>query len=455
MSDTVSSTPASTPHSSTHSNSNLLTTSGLSEIKLTPIKNLKDVPSPNRKELTETLRKAEIGQTLLPETLKFPESMFTLQRKMAFPQASSSPKRNSGVSVSFFNSQPGLRISRTRDGTLNPVKGAYNVFDKRMASNTTSPGRKRKRIPTPDNMEIENRTRDQTISVEGEPMEPSEPQERQKEEKPAVHSAFYLFTQKLLTDPQCVTNLTLIIQILLNALVFATFIVVIFLCFLSVKRDVDRKVQTYMNDLVHQINGCRRDYLRNNCAPEMRVPALENSCNEWDNCMSQDPESVITSVAYFEIMAECMNAFFHNLSFRTLFGLAVLLFFSVVLPNLLFNKFRSTNGTTTNNTYYNITHDQSTQQSPVRIIDQSQIVGTPQRLLDNNASNLNNSTIFFTPTQGDEIRSVLTPSPTRKKGSELKTSSVRFNPNVSYSFYDNDDTNYMDASPTIRRRNRY
>lgn len=57
---------------------------------------------------------------------------------------------------------------------------------------------------------------------------------------------------------------------------------------LSIKRDVDRKVSKYINEIIYKINGCKREYLRNNCAPEMRVPALEYKCNEWDNCMSQD-----------------------------------------------------------------------------------------------------------------------------------------------------------------------
>ncbi|QPG75781.1 hypothetical protein FOA43_003142 [Brettanomyces nanus] len=451
---------------STVDSTNLLANSGLSDITLTPIKSLKDVQTHNPTELTETLRRAQNGETFLPEQINFlgPGSGVP-KRKIVFPQAFSSPKHsNSGVSLSFFNSQPGLQLSQTSSGTLNPVKGAYNIFDKRKVSNST-PGRKRKRkrILTPETSQgVINRSLHEPQEYldranKETPQNRTEPSSSSPSPSP-VSSSLSL-TQKLLTDPQCITNLTLIIQILLNALIFTCFILVILMCFLSVKRDVDHKVQTYVNDLIHQINGCRREYLRNNCAPEMRVPALESSCNEWENCMGQDPESVITSVAYFEVMAECMNAFFHNLSFRTLISMAVLLLCSVVLPNVLFNKFRSTssNTTTNNTTYYNITHDQSTQQSPVR----SDFSGSPRRLIDN--------TVFFTPMQGPEpvqagsqtatgrlSGGLLTPSP--KKSSET---SVRFNPNVSYSFYDSEytgnNTSYVDASPTlkVRNRNRY
>jgi len=467
-------------------------TSALSNIKLTPITNIQNLGYHNKEELTQTLKKAKQGETFLPEGLKFSHyfdiSDVATADSNAAPQASSSPKHDnaSGISRSFFNSQPALRASRTKKGTLNPIKGAYNLFDRKFGFDG-SPSRKRKRVLTPrfkqpaENVtmsELEGRlvrkNRPETIKqsnlTTGHIFMPREESNIKSLNERSMHSNYFSanssrevskshfketeksgVVKSLLSDPQCITNLTLVIQIVMNTVVVMCFISIVTICFMSVKRDVDHKVQSYVTEMIHKINACRREYLRNNCSPEMRAPALENSCTNWENCMNEDPESVVTSVAYFEIMADCMNAFFHNLSFRTICSLAGLLFLVVIVPNIIFNKFRSTTNTTTNNnTYYNITREQSSTQSPTRIYGGNQSAGrildasflstpSPKKLLDNT---LNNSTIFFTPAQGDE-----------ESFSKGKGSNVRFNPKVDYSFYDSDSS---PCPPRVRRRhNKY
>ncbi|ESX01334.1 hypothetical protein KL918_004303 [Ogataea parapolymorpha] len=369
-----------------------------------------------RHEVTETLRKAQLGQTLAPEKLNNNYSYLNKQDNstpLSFASSNKtpvsilknfkfSPDRKS-VSEDFVNSQPGLRMSKTQDGHLNPVKGAYNVFDKRSSGSPINVvNRKRRRLSNSNLWQN---------------LEPKQPQSVEK--NPPKESTFSKIVYSLLSDPQCASNLTLVVQILLNTLLFACFMTLVLFSFLAVKRDADRKIQGYSNKVVHEINMCKREYFRNNCSPELRVPALEESCNEWDNCMNRDPEAVITTVAYFEILAECMNAFFHNLSFRTLFGLIFLTLFLVLVPNILFNKFRSSKTTTTNN-YYHFNPDQSTANasqisqmtslSPVRSPARS-----PQRILD--------SSVYFTPPAALLMK---------EDGTKVPGSSVRFDSNISY-----------------------
>lgn len=448
--------------------------------RLTPIKDLKDIQPHNEEELTATLKKAIQGKTFLPENFSglkspFPELKthnLSTSRRILFPQAFSSPKH---LNASFNNlpSSP-IQASRLRGSPgNNATKGAYDLFDKpQVGIGRLQFGRKRKRIATPslslDATTAENRTENgQQISKVGNRIldssmlsEGGDSSSGGKPEKKPTNindNTFYGFLHSVLSNPQCITNLTLVLQVLLNAFVLCCFIIIVVLCFMSVKRDVDRKVQTYIADLSHKIAHCRRQYLRNNCAPEMRVPALESSCNEWENCMSQDPESVVTSVAYFEILADCLNAFFHDLNFRTICSLAALLFFAVILPNFLFSKFRqsstTTNTTTTtnNNTYYNITKDQNT----TAAFDENSAMPSMRLLNDKNESpdiTRNSTTVYLTPGEG---------SPLKSSNNRNPNNSVRFNPNVSYSFYnddyqENNNTLYFDANQSTRlRRSRY
>ncbi|KAH3670737.1 hypothetical protein OGAPHI_001252 [Ogataea philodendri] len=397
-------------------------------VDLTPVQN--HMPH-ERREITETLRKAQLGQTLAPEKLNnnynylgskdnsTPLSFASANKTPVsiLKNSSLSPDRKS-VSEDFVNSQPGLRMSKTQDGHLNPVKGAYNVFDKRFPT-SGSP------------MNLTNRKRRRLSNTNPRPSLETNKSTILQQAAPKQQKSYSKLVYTLLSDPQCASNLTLVVQILLNTLVFVSFATMVLFSFLAIKHDADRKIQGYSNKLMHEISLCKREYFRNNCSPELRVPALEEPCNEWDNCMNRDPESVITTVAYFEIMADCMNAFFHNLSFRTLFGLILLILFLVLVPNVLFNKFRSSKTTTTNN-YYTFNPDQSnanasqiSQMSPLRSPTRS-----PQRILD--------SSVYFTPPAALLLRD---------DSAKVTGSSVRFDTNVSYH-----EIPGLEASPLSRWR---
>lgn len=428
-----------------------LSQSGSADAKLTPIRSIKDIKPHNRTELTETLQRAQKGETFLPESLNFPSTMFSSEsagstsprRKIVFP-AASSPKRNvaeaDGVSVSssFFNSQPGLRLAKTPQGTLNAVKGAYNVFDRKVSSSSSSP-RKRKRVATPS---IDSKA-EIVLTSQNTLLNTGRLKEAEAAQAAAVTPPTPSIIQRLLSDPRCAANFAFLMQVLFNTLVFGCIMAMILLFFFAAKRDVDSKVQSYINEAVYKINTCRREYYRNNCNPDTRVPALESSCTQWENCMSEDPGSVITSVAYFEVMADCVNAFFHNLSFRSLMSLITVSLSAIIVPNVLFSKFR----TSENSIYYaeqpNYT-ETSAPSSPIRVIKRSTPHSSPQKMLD---TSMNNSTIFFTPLEGSTPQG-------RPIGSGAKGSSVRFNPNVSYSFYEYEYQDPNTDSPTLRARRR-
>ncbi|ODV85881.1 hypothetical protein CANARDRAFT_184468, partial [[Candida] arabinofermentans NRRL YB-2248] len=396
----------------------------------------------NQQEITETLRKAKQGQTLSPEKMNNGYNYLSLKSQPT--KSDDNDKENSmstpltenslfstkkGVSESFVNSQPGLKMSTTSNGQLNAVKGAYNVFDKKINGKLTS--------RSPSDLLRRKRRRSETTS----PNKNTQSNELIKEDIPnddtvtekQPTSSIYKFVNELLMNPQSVNNLTFIVQILINAVLFLILLTGVLFSFMAVKRDADRKIQGYSNAVQQEINSCQRDYIRNNCLPELRVPALEASCTEWENCMNKDPESVITTVAYFEILADCLNAFFHKLSFRTLFGMISLVVSSFIIPNVLFNKFRSSKTTTTNN-YYNFTNESpnspthTTNQSTFILASESPI-RSPKRMLD--------STIYFTPpnpsTSPTKDPYMITASKdSMSSGTSGIGSSVRFNPNVSY-----------------------
>lgn len=68
-----------------------------------------------------------------------------------------------------------------------------------------------------------------------------------------------------------------------------------------------------------EIDLCSRNYLANKCAPlSSRLPALGPACDEWETCMNQDPNSVAGVKASAGQMAEVINAFTAQLSWKSI-----------------------------------------------------------------------------------------------------------------------------------------
>lgn len=389
--------------------------------RLTPIENVQTLLYHNQDYLDTVLNKANKGDTFFPglsaDEIDTP-SPSKSQSKINFstPLQGYSKNADKPIPLKFknmnrniFNMTPEIPNLKS----VNPVKNAFNVFDKNHSfvsgSNTSFTSRnlnRRKRLRANEDLshisDFENQFSNIILSKDSSYVNISKsnlesPRKQQIGTYECIHS--------ILSNPQCISNITVLIQIVLNLfmiIVFAGFGIV---AFMAIKRDVDRKILTYVDGAMHEINTCRREYLRNNCAPEMRVPALEYKCNDWDTCMNKDPKSIITSMAYFEVLADCMNAFFHTISLKSLLGIGCLLLFCILVPNLLFNKFRST---TILQNYYSSTDNLRNTQSPLHNNIKKIPTFSPQRILQKQLPNTSVSNV----------------------------SSVRFNPNVSYSFYE-------------------
>lgn len=319
----------------------------------------------------------------------------------------SRPTRN------IFNLSPAIKSSETNDNVNDSppasdkaVKDAFDIFDKSnnstlYNSSTTRSFKGRKRVKTIEGNLNKNCNNNEKSRITYTKLD---------NERSFVHttqSRNMDNIRKMISDPQCIANLTIIMQIVLNAVMVLIFLGISIVGFFAIKRDVDRKIISYMNESLFKINSCKREYFINNCAPEMRAPALEERCNNWESCMTQTPDGVITSMAYFEVLADCINAFFHNISMKSLLGLSFLMLFCIVVPNILFSKFRSS--TTINQNYYNRKH------------------------MDNQIDNFQQESLVSNTIKSQEK------SISNGTSEELGSSSVRFNPNVSYSFYEYDD----------------
>lgn len=82
------------------------------------------------------------------------------------------------------------------------------------------------------------------------------------------------------------------LQLLTNTLLYGFALHTLVSMVQAVRNDVSQKMKHEMKTLLVEIALCQRAYNDNHCVPSERVPALENLCDYWERCMSQDPAEI-------------------------------------------------------------------------------------------------------------------------------------------------------------------
>ena len=142
-------------------------------------------------------------------------------------------------------------------------------------------------------------------------------------------------------DPSVPYTLSLYLQLLLNFFLSCIFIYFFYILVTTIRHDVDKKVDEYSAEILAEMAECSKQYLRNNCMPGRRVPALENTCISWERCMNRDPTVVGRARVSAETFSEIINSFIKPLTLKTWTVIGGLMVASFVFSNAAFAVFRS------------------------------------------------------------------------------------------------------------------
>lgn len=83
--------------------------------------------------------------------------------------------------------------------------------------------------------------------------------------------------------------LSLYLQLAVNLVVLAYALHLVWTVVGAIRKDVTHKLSRHANNLLVEIALCERSYRENHCSPDEIVPALEQMCAYWEQCMLQDP----------------------------------------------------------------------------------------------------------------------------------------------------------------------
>lgn len=96
--------------------------------------------------------------------------------------------------------------------------------------------------------------------------------------------------------------------------------------------DVFFKIQHRSSQVNMKIAACAKSYLINSCASITgSIPHMVSICNEWADCMQQDPDHVDRLSVLGEVFSSLLNAFIDPLSWKVVSVATVWIFSSIYI----------------------------------------------------------------------------------------------------------------------------
>ena len=150
-------------------------------------------------------------------------------------------------------------------------------------------------------------------------------QQQQQQPPPNKHWTVTLF-EFITAHPTLPHVLSFYAQLLLNMFLIGSIMYILYSFWATIRGDVDKKTSIAVAEVLSQMAACARDYENNHCDPKIRPPVLENACNNWAQCMNQNPHNVGRARISAHAFAEIFNSFIEPISYKAMVSLAFLSF---------------------------------------------------------------------------------------------------------------------------------
>lgn len=133
------------------------------------------------------------------------------------------------------------------------------------------------------------------------------------------------------------------VQLLINILIASIVFYIVVHLFCMIRNDVQKKINQIIRIEVNKVKICEKNYIMNRCDPEVRVPALEEVCSEWFECINEG--EIVTKNNFYTLrsaklwtqtIAEIINTFVEEIKIKSF--LIVLILSSIVVLNVIFSR---------------------------------------------------------------------------------------------------------------------
>jgi len=172
--------------------------------------------------------------------------------------------------------------------------------------------RKRKRI---------DRDQSLTVGIRGSSESDSDDEDiktKQKKVKDAQPGWIGSFFSGIESRPNLPNVLSYYAQLMMNFFLVGLVMFFVWTFWTAIQADVDKAAQKGIALIKSEMAICTKNFLDNGCNNERRAPALDNVCNEWEHCMTQDPLMVGRAQVGARTFAEIFNSFIEPISFKAM-----------------------------------------------------------------------------------------------------------------------------------------
>lgn len=171
---------------------------------------------------------------------------------------------------------------------------------------------------------------------------------------------FSSFLSGIESRPNLPNILSYYAQLALNTFVVGLIMFGVYTFWTTIRSDVDKASQKATAEVLSEMAHCAKQYAENRCEPSMRLPALETVCNNWEACMTMDPNSVGRARISAKTFAEILDSFIQPISYKAMVNsppalypnprtnpstpqifVVLILTLSIAVNNMAFGMFRS------------------------------------------------------------------------------------------------------------------
>lgn len=120
------------------------------------------------------------------------------------------------------------------------------------------------------------------------------------------------------SHPNLPHTLSYYAQLILNFFFVGCIIWIVYSFWSAIQSDVNIEADRAIAEALAEMAVCARDYRENRCAPETRVPAMAQLCDNWHACMNRDPKKVGRARVSAHTFATIFNSFIEPISWKAM-----------------------------------------------------------------------------------------------------------------------------------------
>ena len=135
------------------------------------------------------------------------------------------------------------------------------------------------------------------------------------------------------------------IQLFVNLTVVCLVVYAFISVFYMLQRDVQARIDQMVRAEVNRVELCEKNYVQNQCDPAVRVPALEELCTEWFQCINTGKVTTLHSHYTFksaklwaQTIADIINAFVEEIKLKAFVMILVTIVLAITVVNAMFSN---------------------------------------------------------------------------------------------------------------------